>query len=169
MTKPKPLPSQPALWMRFEYCPLTGEFTRKRNGKPTGRRTNQGYFVIVINSRLYFRHRLAWQWMYGDLDENTQIDHINRIRGDDRICNLRKATSRQNHFNKSPSKTNTSGYKGVCFELRKNRWKAQITINGKVTHLGYFFDPISASEAYVKAARRYQGEFCYVPALEPSS
>jgi hypothetical protein len=82
-----------------------------------------------------------------------QIDHINRIRTDNRISNLREVSHKQNHQNRSKSSHNTSGHSGVSWYKQKSRWRAQITHNQKDIHLGLFTnleDAIAARKAAEK-------------------
>jgi len=62
-------------------------------------------------------------------------------------------------MNQSKHSNNTSGYPGVCFHKRNNKWVAQIWINGKNTHLGYFSTKEEAIEARKQAEIQYFGEF----------
>jgi hypothetical protein len=65
------------------------------------------------------------------------IDHINRVRNDNRKVNLRLATKTQNAQNRSLAQANTSGVKGVHWAADRRRWAAKIVLKGKVVHLGY--------------------------------
>jgi hypothetical protein len=87
------------------------------------------------------------------------VDHINGDTLDNRRCNLRICTATQNTKNRKPSSNNTSGFKGVTFHKRMNRYQSYITADKKLIHLGTFPDPISAARAYDAAARRLHGEF----------
>lgn len=93
-----------------------------------------------------------------DLEPGQEVDHINRIRSDNRLANLRLATRSQNLCNSSARR---NGLKGAC--PHKNRWQAQITINGKNTPLGYHDTEAEAHAAYCKAAKKLHGEFYYGP------
>jgi hypothetical protein len=84
-----------------------------------------------------------------------EIDHINECKSDNRICNLRKATSGENKQNVTLKKNNKSGAKGVVWCTTKNKWKAQIGKNKKSYSLGYFFD----FEDAVKARKMAENEF----------
>ena len=152
--------TQEELKQILDYDPDTGLFRWKikpcKNvdiGDIAG--TNRdGYIVIGVNRKQYRAHRLAWLYMTGSWPLN-QIDHINRIKNDNRISNLREATQQKNNFNLGGAKNNTSGYKGVTWYEPSKKWKAQIGVNGKNIHLGYFIDPLEASEAYQKAKEKY--------------
>ena len=103
------------------------------------------------------RHRLHRYIL--DVPEGMFIDHINGDRWDNRRKNLRFATPKDNAHNHRLAKNSTSGYKGVYFEKRRNKYCAHITVNRKKMHLGYFSDPKTAAMAYDRAAVLYFGEF----------
>jgi hypothetical protein len=69
---------------------------------------------------------------------SCQIDHINHVRHDNRIANLRLATSAQNHQNRRRITKSASGFLGVTWHTRDRRWQAHIEASGKSIHLGYF-------------------------------
>lgn len=90
---------------------------------------------------------------------HLQVDHIDSDGLNNRRSNLRLATVSQNHFNSRISKRNTSGFKGVSFEKRANKWLARIKIDGKVKWLGYYNNPEDAGAAYAKASPEVHGNF----------
>lgn len=102
-------------------------------------------------------HRIILERM-GHIDFE-EVDHINRNKLDNQRCNLRPVSLQQNQCNKGKSDNNTSGYIGVSWNKRAKKWHAQIRVNYKRFHLGYFDNIIKAAEAYNKAARKYRGEF----------
>jgi hypothetical protein len=108
--------------------------------------SKQGYRVGNINSSLYRAHRIAWALHYGEDPEN-QIDHINGIRTDNRIENLRVVTNKENSWNQKLRSTNKSGYNGVSWCKMMNKWVARATVNGVEHKIGYFSDPKDASIA----------------------
>lgn len=87
------------------------------------------------------------------------IDHKNNDGLDNRRDNLRKATASQNSHNKSKYSNNTSGYRGVYWDRRNKKWRAQIGVNGKQRRLGYFSSALEAASAYDEAALELHGEF----------
>lgn len=149
----------------LHYNPETGLFTwlhtgtgRKKN-LSAGATTKVGYRTIYIKPERHFSHRLAWLYVYGVWPEN-QIDHINGDKSDNRIHNLREATFIENLRNRGKYKNNTSGYKGVYFDKKRNSWFAKIFHEKKSIHLGTYNTPIEASKAYAVKAKELHGDFC---------
>ena len=130
-----------------------------RKGSKAGYINKKGYVEIRFNYRSYQAHRIAW-YIHTGVDPHTyQIDHINNIRMDNRIVNLRLATPAQNACNSKKSLHKTSRYKGVTWYKRKGKWQAQIRTQGKNIHLGYYTDEYKAYMVYKAAAIKYHGEF----------
>jgi hypothetical protein len=86
------------------------------------------------------------------------IDHANHNGLDNQRHNLRPGVGR-NQRNARPWTVSTSRYKGVSWFAQTERWRAQIRVGGKKTHLGYFHDEVAAARAYDDAARAAFGEF----------
>lgn len=103
------------------------------------------YITIKINKQTFPLHRVIWVWMYNTIP--NIIDHINGVRNDNRLCNLRDVDKSTNARNKQLSKRNTSGYPGVSYNKSKFKWIAQI----QGTHLGHFNTFEEAKEARRKA------------------
>lgn len=102
-------------------------------------------------------HRDIARRMGWCLSEGLEVDHINRNKLDNRRENLRLVTPEQNARNKTKSKNNTSGYKGVS--LNRGRWMVTIRVDKKNKNLGRYDDILIAAKVYDNAARTYFGEF----------
>lgn len=87
------------------------------------------------------------------------VDHINGDQLDNRKINLRLATRYENAHNHKIFSTNTSGYTGVSFHRRANKWRANIWYKNHAHHLGLFNSKEEASLAYEKKAKELFGEF----------
>ncbi len=87
------------------------------------------------------------------------VDHINGNPLDNRKSNLRVTTHQQNGFNRKISKNNTSGYKGVSFDKRRNKYVANIKVNYKIIYLGGYETAKEAAIAYNEAAKIHFGEY----------
>lgn len=86
-----------------------------------------GYREIRVLGVFQKAHRLAWLYMTGEWPKN-EIDHINRIRSDNRWCNLRQATTQENLKNKVTYKNNKSGTSGVSWRADNKKWWARISV-----------------------------------------
>jgi hypothetical protein len=110
-----------------------------------------GYIDVKLNHTNLRIHRLIYYAFNPTFDiENPKVlvDHINRIKNDNRIENLREVSHQQNQFNRS----NTKGY---TFNKFHNKFNASIRINKKNIHLGYFPTEDEARDAYIKAKEKY--------------
>jgi len=161
-----PLPSAEELRKLFDYKPDGALYWKHCNNsqvgldKPAGWHRRNGYCEIKIRNKSYKRNRLIWCYFNGDPGE-YEVDHINRIKNDDRIENLRLATRKQNQCNRAVLQTNKAGFKGIHKD-HSGKWRAQITgPNGKTMHLGRYDTPCEASVAYTVAANFIQGDFAY--------
>ena len=148
----------------LSYNPDTGviRWIAKGKGrikkKEAGTLLHSGYAGICIGSKRWQSHRIAWALHYGKLPKD-QIDHINGIRTDNRICNLREASNAQNGKNLGLSKANKSGVKGVYFDKSNNKWRAFIKVNFKQIDLGRYVNLQDAINARMIAEQQYFGEW----------
>lgn len=118
-----------------------------RAGSPAGATNARGYRQISIHGVLYYAHRLVWLAEHGVLPAGL-IDHINRDRSDNRIQNLRVVSSKENMENTGMYSSNTSGYKGVQWDKRYNKWVAIVNHNGKQVFAGRYESVYDAHQAY---------------------
>lgn len=143
----------------LDYDPDTGLFTwrvRTRNsvkfGDVAGCFSSTGYWQIQIDGRKHRAHRLAWLYVTGEWP-TSDLDHINGIRDDNRIANLRAATRSENGQNqREPQSHNKVGYLGV--HSHQGKFRAIIILDGKKKHIGCFPTPEAAHAAYLEAKRR---------------
>jgi len=121
--------------------------------------TSDGRYLQCTSPKQYDKRRLhdivgEWMGLIG-----PEIDHKDTNGFNNERTNLRSATRNQNAANSKLSKANTTGYKGVTFSKRHNKYMAKITVNYKTIHLGYFNDPEIAYNSYCNAAIKYFGQF----------
>ena len=142
---------------RLSYDAETGAFVwinpasrRAVKGEIAGWINDNGYRLISLNKCKYRAHWLAWYITYG-VWPSHQLDHINGVRNDNRIANLREATDAENRQNMCKRTDNKSGFIGVYYAKWANAWRAEIRVNGVKRKLGYFKTPEIAYEAYLKA------------------
>lgn len=140
----------------LHYDPETGVVTWRatrggvRAGTVAGSTNHNGYLQIGVDGRDYLVHRLVWLYVHGDWPKH-QIDHINGVRADNRIANLREATNAENNQNLAIRPHNTSGFMGACWDSERRKWLAQIRADGKRKYLGRFDTPEVAHAAYLSA------------------
>ena len=134
----------------MRYDPETGVMTWLRSGKRAGTKHRLGYRNVVVNGKGYAEHRLAWLWVHGQWPEHD-LDHINRVRDDNRLRNLRPATRSENCQNQPVRKSNRSGVTGVYLHGLTGKWVASISIAKKQRHLG-IFDSVEQAIAVRKEA-----------------
>lgn len=150
----------------LSYDPETGLLTWKvkrgasRVGKVAGFHKCRGYIAVRVMGVIYHAHRVAWA-LYNNESPPTdrEIDHIDGDKSNNRIANLRLATSRQNKYNVGISAQNTSGAKGVTYRKNRGKWQAQISVDNACVYLGSYNSFDDAVAARKAAEEKYCGEF----------
>lgn len=143
----------------LSYDPATGWFiwvTSARPGwagKRAGYKMNNGYRMITINDHAVLEHRLAWFIMSGAWPSG-EIDHDNRVRDDNRFSNLLDGTKADNQANASVRHDSSSGYQGINWNKRAQKWVCRLQRNGKRYCVGYF----DSVEAALDARREKRNE-----------
>lgn len=123
----------------------------------TQRKSNSdGYLNVSVYGRIYPVHRIVMLMCYGFYGEGLEVDHINHVRNDNRLFNLRFVTRSENSKNQSVSSKNTSGVTGVYFSKAKKKYIAQIKVNRETIYLGIFETLEGAAEARRQADRKYK-------------
>lgn len=97
--------------------------------------------------------------------KGLDIDHVDHDGLNNCKFNMREVTRAQNTRNKQCRGTGTSSYKGVYFLKRTQKFVAQIELNYKNMHLGYFADERLAAQAYNDAAVKYHGPYACLNVL----
>jgi len=123
-------------------------------GRPAGSMRSGGYMDIRIMGHAFLTHRVAWA-LHRDEWPSLQIDHINGVPTDNRICNLRVVDAGGNSRNFKRFSTNTSGQVGVHFDSVNRKWLASIYTNGRKYNLGRYSDFENAVAARKDAERRF--------------
>lgn len=179
MTKPKAAYHPSDLAKFLEYAPETGfltwrprhlgmtfagrtidkrfikHFNRTCAGKRAEHQSGQGYLNVSLFHKSLRAHRVAWA-IHHDSWPTNQLDHINGIRDDNRLLNLRVVTPSLNSQNMKLYKSNVSGVHGVYFVKKSSRWAAYIRHLNKPTHLGTF-DRFEDAVAARRAAEMLYG------------
>jgi hypothetical protein len=150
MSQPKYAKVDPADYERlrkYEWLAWKGKnrfYARRR--VPTG---------IAKKEKLVYMHQMVIK-----VPDGMVTDHINHEGMDNRSANLRAATKAQNLCNRKKfAGSSSSKYKGVCWLKRHHKWEACITLKNKKIYLGCSRDEIEAAKAYVRAAKKYHGDF----------
>lgn len=144
----------------LNYNPETGAFTwavsrqRIKKGRVAGSYDRYGYRRIRLNGMDYGAHRLVWLYVYGEWPKD-EVDHINHVRDDNALLNLRAVTHEENQKNKSIFSRNKSGITGVRWCKTYKKWTAGIRVNKNQKGLGYFNDKFEAICARKSAENKY--------------
>lgn len=141
----------------FHYSPDTGEFIRlvaigpAKAGEVAGFKNSLGYVQISVDGTRQYAHRLAWLYVKGT-HPSKLIDHVNGNKSDNRIDNLREASSSENLQNaKEPHRDSRSGLRGVAWDRCRGKWLSRVQVNKKSHHVGYFSTAAEAHNAYLVA------------------
>jgi len=169
--KAKPLPSIEYLRECFDLDAETGILIWRRRpdahfalpasaaqwnghyaGRPAGCLNSEGYLIFRVNGRNFFAHRIVYALANGVAPGEMQVDHINRVKADNRPANLRLATHSQN-------RANLGGPRGIIWDPTRRKWTANVCRDGRVKFLGRFADKAEAQRVADAARREKYGEF----------
>jgi hypothetical protein len=135
----------------FKYDEVNGGVVRidgKGRWHPKPDKAGYIMYAVLEDSAKYKEHRLVYLLNNPDMDQSLQIDHINSIRSDNRIDNLRTVTNQQNQFNRPASL-------GFYWVPSKQLWNAKIKVDSKSIHLGYYDTILDARAAYLRGKKKY--------------
>tara|TARA_B110000259_G_C13710639_1_gene280309 strand:- start:43 stop:522 length:480 start_codon:yes stop_codon:yes gene_type:complete len=140
---------------KFKYDEVNGGVIRVKwidRDKSAPKPTNKGYILygVTTNSSqlMYPAHRLTYLLHNPDMDQHLTIDHINGIKTDNRIENLRAISNQQNNFNRHTNK-------GFSWVPALKKFRADIGVDYKVVYLGLYDTILDARAAYLRAKRKY--------------
>jgi hypothetical protein len=159
--------TQEKLKKYLHYSEEDGSFTWIKHdlkpykiGKNAEHDHNHGYKCINLCGKKYYSHRLAWLYMYGEFPKQ-HIDHINGIKSDNKIINLRDVSNSDNQQNqKTHHKNSKSGLMGSV--KHNNKFRAQITINGICYRSKVLETKEEAHELYLLMKRELHGDNCFI-------
>lgn len=117
--------------------------------------TKDGRRRVGIKGKIYQEHRIIMMLCFGHIPENAEIDHINHVRDDNRLANLRFVTRSENSKNQSVSSKSTTGVTGVYFSKSRNKFIAQIKVNRQVHYLGCYNTLEEAAAARAEANLKF--------------
>lgn len=125
-------------------------------GDELGSHDHYGYLTIKINRKHYKVHRLVWLKAHGNWPRG-EIDHINGVKDDNRLVNMREVNRVEQNVNRAKPMNNTSGVIGVGWDNTRNKWYARIGVNNKHINLGRF----SEFDEAVRVRKKAEISYCY--------
>lgn len=118
---------------------------------------DSNYVTTTISNKKILLHR----FIMNVNQKNVIVDHINGNPYDNRKCNLRICSQSNNSMNRKLSIKNMSGFTGVQFNKKSNKWYSKISVNGKHIFLGSYNNIEDAINARKNAEIKYFGEYSY--------
>ena len=146
MAKPKPMPPLERLEYLFEADFDKGVLKWKnpmkhsgnKKGDIAGHKNNLGYIKVSVDKKLVSVHRVIWALFYRK-EPPPILDHINRVKDDNRIINLREADSFLNSQNQGIARHNKSGFKGICWHKHTKKYVVTKMVKGTDYYIGSFY------------------------------
>ena len=140
-----------------------GRVENTKTGRILKPGTARGYRFAQLSKngkvKIHYIHKLVAKEWVPNPEEKKCIDHRDGDRANNHFENLRYATYSENTRHRNKRANTTSMYYGVCFHKETDKWRAQIQIDGKRKHLGYFSDEKEAAEVFNTAAAEFYKEF----------
>jgi len=132
-------------------------FRTRVQGKIAGQRRPDGYMAVGLNGKIYKVHRIIFMMHHGHFPQT--IDHINGIKDDNRIENLRAATFSENCLNRGLRPDSQAQIKGVRWSALNKAWMVRVTVNKVRKFFGYYKDKELAELVAVEARDKYHKQF----------
>ena len=134
-----------------------GNLYYRKSGKKAGWEARGRYPQIYTHGKLHYLHRLVYLYHHSLMPE--MVDHIDNDPNNNKIENLRPADKAKNAYNSKTPSDNTSGFKGVSWGKRRQKWRAYITHNKQRLELGHFQSKSEAAKTVAEARDRLHGEY----------
>ena len=149
-----------ALREYLDYDAETGALTWRlppaqcvKSGSLAGSRSDKGYLRVGFRSRLYMAHHVVWALAHGRWSEK-ELDHINRVRDDNRLDNLRECDRAENMQNQGIAGRGSNRLIGASFDKTHGKFTAKIRKDNRQVHLGHYDPEEEAHAVYLAAKRR---------------
>lgn len=114
-----------------------------------------GYVRVSIFDQHHYAHRIIWTMCVGNIPAGMEIDHIDGDRSNNRIQNLKLASTADNAKNTRLHSNNTSGVNGVFWNQQRQKWQSQAQVDGRSMHIGFFKSKDAAAQARAAANRSF--------------
>lgn len=159
----KKLPSNKRLNELLRYNPKTGELRWRVNRRGATKAGDiagylnpvSGYYIVTIDGVRYRAHRICYKMATGRDVGVFEIDHINGVKADNRLLNLRMADRVTQCRNRPQQANNSTGHNGIVFCKKRKKYRARIKINRKYIELGRFEELEDAVAARAAADVEY--------------
>ena len=162
INEPKTLPTQEMLNELFDYDGINLVARKARGTLKIGdivgsKDVRKGYIRARVNNKAYLVHRLIWKLIYGS-EPSSEIDHINGVRHDNRLDNLRLSSKKDNMSNITKPYKSKTGIKGIT-KIKNNIFKVLYYVDGKMTYFGTYKNLKEATDASRKACKELGRNF----------
>lgn len=135
--------------------------SKQKQGESPKKQPSNSYLMVTVNYKSYLVHRVIYLMHTGELPE--LLDHIDRDTYNNKIENLRPADKALNSWNRGLQANNSSGYRGVSWNVHAGKWHAYIKDKGKRLHIGLYDNVEEASKAYECKRFELRGDESFVP------
>jgi poly-D-alanine transfer protein DltD len=139
------------------YWKINTNKSKNLVGKKAGCKSSGSYGTVNLDGNAYCMHKVIFCMHHGYMP--TVVDHINNVKDDHRIENLRAANHVTNNYNKTVQSNNKLGIKNVCYSTQNKKYLVQLTQNRKKIY-SQMFDDLELAELVASMAReKFHGEF----------